>query len=374
MQRNKKIFEKGGEKILSKSPKISVIMSVYNGEEYLEETLDSICNQSFKDWELVAINDCSTDTTLSILEKYASVDERIKIHTNEVNLRLPASLNKALSLAQGKYIARMDADDICLPDRFEKQYKFMEENPDVALSSCHFMTLKNGVYTSGGGGGRCDSEFIKARLLLTNPILHPGVIAKADVMKTLQYSTNVTCTEDLELWTRFAKAGYKIQIQPEYLMIYRLHEKQITQNSLDRQHKEVAKILQDYYSYFLEALNEQRADFCVNGLYFREKPDVKKFCEFYKWLKATNKKKKNFESFALDYIAFEILAEYKRCGITKAELINVLVNFNLFFLLKEIPTRKKRTAEDGLKCIAAAEKIGLKHISGPVEFPVFSKN
>ncbi len=359
--------------ILNKIPKISVIMSVYNGEDYLEETLDSICNQTFKDWELVAINDCSTDTTLSILERYASTDERIKVHTNEVNLRLPASLNKALTFAQGKYIARMDADDICLPDRFEKQYAFMEKNSDVALSSCRFMTLKNGVYTSGGGGSRCDYDFIKARLLLTNPILHPGVIAKAEVIKELKYSTNVTCTEDMELWTRIVKAGYKIQLQPEYLMIYRLHEKQITQNSLDRQHKEVAKILQDYYSYFLETLNEQQIDFCINGLYFREKTDVRKFCKFYKWLKATNKKKKNFESFALDYVAFEILAEYKRCGITKAELINALVNFNLFFLLKEIPERKKRTTEDGLKCIAAAEKIGLKHTSGPVDFPVFSK-
>lgn len=357
---------------MNKAPKISVIMSVYNGEDYLAETLDSICNQSFKDWELVAINDCSTDTTLSILEKYASVDERIKIHTNEVNLRLPASLNKGLALAQGKYIARMDADDICLPDRFKKQFEFMETHPDVALSSCRFLTLKNGVYTSGGGGARCDSDFIKARLLLTNPILHPGVIAKADVIKELQYSTNVTCTEDLELWTRVVKAGYKIQIQPEYLMIYRLHEKQITQTSLDRQHKEVTIILQDYYAYFLETLDEQQAEFCINGLYFREKPDVKNFCKFYKWLKANNKKKKSFKSHAIDYAALEILAEYKRCGVSNKELIKALANFNLFFLIIEIPKRKKRTTADGLKCIAAAEKIGLKHTSGSVDFPAFS--
>ncbi len=358
---------------MSTTPKISVIMSVYNGEDYLAETLDSICNQSFKEWELVAINDCSTDSTLDILNKYAATDERIKVYTNEVNLRLPASLNKALSLAQGKYVARMDADDICLSDRFEKQYKFMEENPDVALSSCRFMTLKNGVVSSGGCGGRCDFESIKASLLLTNPILHPGVIAKADVIKELQYNTTVTCTEDLELWTRFAKSGYKIQIQPEYLVIYRLHDKQITQTSLDRQHKEVVKIEQDYYSYFLESMNEQQADFYINGLYFREKTDVNKFCEFYKWLKVINKKKKCFENDALDYAAFEILAEYKRCGITKKELIKAMACFNPFFLIKEIPDRKRRANEDGLKCIAAAEKIGLKHTSGPVEFPIFSK-
>lgn len=348
-------------------------MSVYNGEEYLKETLDSVCNQSFKDWEMIAINDCSNDSTLSILEEYAAKDERIKIYTNDVNLRLQKSLNKALELAQGKYIARIDADDIALPDRFEKQHQFMEENPDIDLSSCLFFTLKNGVYTSGGGGNRRDPEFIKARLLLTNPILHPGVIAKAHIMKELKYNPDFTCTEDLELWTRFIKAGYKIQLQPEYLMIYRLHDKQITQTSIERQHKEVAKIHEDYFSYFLKPMSAEQAAFCIHGLYFRTQKDIDKFCEFYKWIKTVNNKTKSFESHALDYSALEILAEYKRCGITKFEVFKAMANINLFFLLKEIPKRKSRATADGLKCIATAEKIGLKHTSGPVEFPTFSK-
>ena len=110
-----------------KTPEISVIMSVYNGEEYLESAIESVMNQTFKDWELIVINDCSTDSTAEILDRLAKKDERIKVHPNEVNLRLPKSLNKAISLCSGKYIARMDADDICLPERFEKQYKFMEE-------------------------------------------------------------------------------------------------------------------------------------------------------------------------------------------------------------------------------------------------------
>ena len=120
-------------------------MSVYNGEDYLTEAIDSVINQSFTEWELIVINDCSTDSTSEILGKYAAQDERIKVYTNEVNLRLPSSLNKAMSYAKGKYIARMDADDICLPERLEKQYNYMEENSDIALSSCRFMTLKNGV-------------------------------------------------------------------------------------------------------------------------------------------------------------------------------------------------------------------------------------
>ena len=193
-------------------PEISVIMSVYNGETYLEEAVESIINQTFTNWELVIINDCSTDSTSQILADFALKDERIKVHTNEVNLRLPTSLNKAISLCQGKYIARMDADDICLPDRLEKQYRFMEENSHVALSSCRFMTVKNGVYMSGGAGGRCDNDALKALLLVANPILHPGVIAKAEVMKSFGYDTTLTCTEDLELWTRMAAANMKMAI------------------------------------------------------------------------------------------------------------------------------------------------------------------
>ena len=188
---------------MNNAPKISLIMSVYNGEDYLSETIESVINQTFSEWEFIIINDCSTDNTANILNEYSLKDNRIKVHTNETNLRLPSSLNKALSLAEGKYIARMDADDICMPNRLQKQYDFMEANPNVDLSSCRFMTLRNGVYSSGGCGGKDDNESIKALLLVTNPILHPGIIAKSQVIKDLGYDKNFTCTEDMELWTRF---------------------------------------------------------------------------------------------------------------------------------------------------------------------------
>ena len=198
------------------SPEISAIMSVYNGETYLKEAIESVINQTFKNWEFIIINDCSTDSTAEILADFASKDERIKVYPNEVNLKLPASLNRAISLSQGKYIMRMDADDICLPDRFYKQYTFMEENSDTVLSSCRFMTVKNGVYMSGGAGGRCDNQAVRALLLVGNPILHPGIIARAEVMKKLNYDTTLTCTEDLELWTRMVIKNYKIEILPEF--------------------------------------------------------------------------------------------------------------------------------------------------------------
>lgn len=358
---------------MSQMPKISLIMSVYNGEDYLEEAIESVLNQTFRDFELIIINDCSTDSTSQILERFAQQDCRVKVHTNEVNLRLPSSLNKAISVAQGKYIARMDADDICLPDRLEKQFAFMEANPEVALSSCRYMTLKNGHIASGGCGGQCDHEYIKALLLVTNPILHPGIIAKAEAIRTLGYDKNFTCTEDLELWTRFVMAGYEIKLLPEYLMLYRLHDKQITGTTLEKQHREVVAVQKNYYGKLLKMMNPEQEAFYISGIYFREQTDIDQFCAFYKWLKKVNSRTKAVSQEALNYAMFEILAEYKRTGTSKAKLLKAMLLFGLPYLIKEIPGRKKRARADGLKCIASAEKAGLKHTGGTLEFPTFSK-
>lgn len=354
-----------------KTPEISVIMSVYNGETYLEEAIESVRNQTFKNWELIVINDCSNDSTAKILEDLASKDERIKVHTNEVNLRLPKSLNKAISLSSGKYIARMDADDICLPDRFEKQYKFMEENKDVALSSCRFMTVKNGVYMSGGAGGRCDNEAVRALLLIGNPILHPGVIAKADIIKQFNYDTTLTCTEDLELWTRMAMDNQKIEILPECLMIYRLHDKQITSTTLERQHVEVLKIQQKFYGTLLEEMTEEMGKFYISGIYFKENANIDNFLKYSAWLKKVLNK--NFDKNSVNYAILEVLAEYKRKGISKSEILKAMIRFNPLFLIKEFVRRKQSAKKDIEKCLKIANNLGLKQTSGTKEFPVFEK-
>jgi len=350
-------------------PAISVIMSVYNGETYLEEAIESVRNQTFKNWELIVINDCSTDSTAKILEDFLLKDERIKVHTNEVNLRLPASLNKAISLSAGKYIARMDADDICLPERLEKQYKFMEENSDVALSSCRFMTVKNGVYMSGGAGGRCDNQALRAMLLVANPILHPGVIAKAEVMKSFCYDTTHTCTEDLELWTRMAMAEQKIEILPECLLIYRLHDKQITSTTLERQHTEVLKIQEKYYGALLQKMDKNMQEFYISGIYFTEAPDIDKFLAYAKWLRSVSTD--NFDKNTINYALLEVLAEYKRCGVSKSDILKAMMTFNPCFLAKEIIRRKKTAPKDIEKCIKVAKNLGLKQTAGTNEFPIF---
>ena len=351
------------------APEISVIMSVYNGESYLEEAIESVMGQTFRDWELVIINDCSTDSTGEILAGFASRDARVRVYTNEVNLKLPSSLNKAVSLCKGKYIARMDADDICLPDRLEKQYKFMEKHRNTALSSCRFMTVKNGVYASGGAGGRCDNNALRAMLLAANPILHPGVIARAEVMRSFNYDKTLTCTEDLELWTRMATENQKMQILPECLLIYRLHDKQITATTLERQHTEVLKVQKKYYSALIGKMDEEMQKFYINGIYFKEDADIHKFIGYAKWLRKAAAK--SFDKQDIDYALLEILAEYKRCGVPKTDILRAMLKFNPFFLLKEIIRRKRTAKKDIEKCIKAALSSGLKQTAGTKKFPIF---
>ena len=112
-------------------PLVSVLMAVYNGEKYLLEAIESILNQTYTNFEFLIINDGSTDSTEEIILSYS--DQRIRYIKNEQNLKLIASLNKGLDLAKGKYIARMDADDISLPDRLEKQVNFLERNSTKLL-------------------------------------------------------------------------------------------------------------------------------------------------------------------------------------------------------------------------------------------------
>lgn len=355
------------------APKISLIMSVYNGEDYLAEAIDSVLAQTFSDFELIVINDCSTDSTEEILKGYEKKDSRVKVHTNEVNLRLPSSLNKAISFAKGKYIARMDADDICLPDRLEKQFAFMENNPHISLSSCRFMTIKNGNISSGGCGGKDDNETVKALLLVTNPILHPGIIAKAEVIRELGYDKNFTCTEDMELWTRFVMAGHKVEIMNEYLMIYRLHDKQITTTTLEKQHREIVAVQKCYFAHLLEPMSAEQEEFYISGIYFRDNTDVAKFRKFYKWIKSVNRRKKAVADDAIDYAMLVILAEYKRNGISKLQLISGLLSFPISFLIKEFSARGARARADGIRCIQSAENFGLVRTGGTDDFPTFSK-
>ncbi len=221
---------------------ISVVMSVYNAEKHLDEAIQSILNQTYKNFEFIIINDGSTDKSLEIIEKYKSQDTRIVFISRE-NRGLVASLNEGIELAQGKYIARMDADDISLPQRFEKQIHFMKENElDVCGS---WISKFRGSSNLGITKYPEDDANIKFRLLFMSSFAHPTVIFKKSILDTDSKYRNVKA-EDYQLWTELALAGFRMGNVPQILLKYRVHKNQLTKNKKELNLS--SKLISTHYS------------------------------------------------------------------------------------------------------------------------------
>lgn len=208
------------------SPKISVILPVYNGEKYLSEAINSILSQTYRDFELIVINDCSSDRTSEILASYT--DDRLRIVNNSSNLKTSRSLNKGIELAQGQFIARMDADDISLPIRFEKQIAFLESHPEIGVvGSCIKQIDENGNFIRNIFL-QTRSETIKWELFFGSPLAHPAVMMRAEVVKSSGgYSNNVFFAADYELWTRLIKITRFANLS-EFLLFYRMHSENVS--------------------------------------------------------------------------------------------------------------------------------------------------
>lgn len=201
--------------------KISVIMSVYNSEATLRESIDSILAQTYPDWEFIICNDASTDGTQAILEEYAEKDpERFILLKNEENKRLAFSLNRCLEKATGFYVARMDGDDISLPERFEKQVLFLRTHPEYQLVG----TAMQRFDETGLAGIECPPEIpTRNYLKKTCPFNHATIMTYKSVFDRLQGYTVAPRTErgqDYDLWFRFYYEGYEgyNMLQPLYLV------------------------------------------------------------------------------------------------------------------------------------------------------------
>ena len=204
-------------------PKISVIMSVYSGEKHLRQAVDSILNQTVSDLEFIVIDDASQDGTSRILGSYS--DSRIKVHRNSENLGLTRSLNQTLDLASGKYIARMDADDISLPDRLARQIAFLDIHPDIGIVGTALRRISmRGTKIGGVVRKPLSDTAIRWACLLENPITHPSVMMRRSVLMEhgLRYDPSFQTSQDYELWVRMLQVCKAANL-PEPLLLYRVH-------------------------------------------------------------------------------------------------------------------------------------------------------
>ena len=266
---------------LTELPKISVLMSVYNGEQYLHEAINSILNQTFADFEFIIVDDGSNDSSHTIIKSYD--DKRIKYIKNEVNIGLSKSLNIAISLAKGKYIARMDADDLSYPERFAKQINFLDSNHDITICGTQMNEL--GKIYQVSNFPLTHNEMCIA-LLSGNPLAHPSVMWRKEDFdkKDFKYNEAYKTTQDYELWSRvlYKLKGANLN---ESLLHYRAHDNQVSANQSDSQRDNSIRVKLDQLKYFDLNPSEEEIGFhlCMfnNDFYFkRDANTIKKVDEW----------------------------------------------------------------------------------------------
>ncbi|MEM9006734.1 MAG: glycosyltransferase [Cyanobacteria bacterium P01_F01_bin.86] len=229
--------------MLKSFPKISVIMSVYNGSpDYLRESVDSILQQSFTDFEFIIIDDCSSDDSWSILSEYALSDRRILLLRNQQNMGLTKSLNKALNLARGEYIARQDADDISMPTRFDKQVTWLTEHAETVLVSSEIQRIRPDGTFGQVTERACPSELLSWHLLFHNQLGgHSQVMFRRQpVVDIGGYNEAYRYSQDYELWCRLAAVG-NLAVLPEALLHQRFHAGSISARKQSAQSKLVCE-------------------------------------------------------------------------------------------------------------------------------------
>lgn len=214
---------------------ISVLMSVFNGDVFLRRAVESIVAQTFSDFEFVIVDDASTDKTSEILAEYAARDSRIHVFRNERNLGLTASLNVGLSHCRGRYVARMDADDVAEPERFMTQYWFMEEHPDVAASGTCVRVIDEEGKMLGEKTLALTYEEVKSKMLFNNQFIHSTLFFRADILKDSGgYNEKFKKSQDYELMLRLC-SRYPVVNLREKLLKFRLHGDSLSWTSRDQQ-------------------------------------------------------------------------------------------------------------------------------------------
>ena len=215
--------------MMGSTPKITVLMPLFNGERFVREAIESILNQTFTDFEFLIIDDGSTDGSVEIFASYD--DPRIRLITNGENLGVTASLNRGVDLARGEYLARMDCDDVSLPTRLAEQVSFLDGNPDCAMVAAKVtMTDEDG---NDCGAWLDDWKTVTHEALCrflprANCIAHPGIMIRKAILSRYRYNELQHVAQDYDLWLRMCADGLVISKLEKPLLRYRIHSASVT--------------------------------------------------------------------------------------------------------------------------------------------------
>lgn len=242
-------------------PKVSIVLPTYNGQEYIRESIDSIIKQTYEDWELIIVNDCSTDETLTIIREYQKLDERIYVINNKENKKLPASLNIGFEYAQGQYYTWTSDDNMYLPDAIEKMVRYLENNKNEYM----VCTQMNFISEKG--------EFVRLNTPYSNEYLLIGdcvgacFLYRCEVVKSVgEYDLDYFLVEDYEYWLRVLFKYGNIAYIDEALYNYRIHENSLTATKRKGVLYNNSRMRTRYIHELVEGLNERKNWLCQ--LYF----------------------------------------------------------------------------------------------------------
>ena len=251
-----------------KSPKVTVLMPVYNGEKYLHEAIKSILNQTFMDFEFIIIHDPSTDRTAEILQSYH--DPRIKIINNEKNIGLTRSLNKGLKIARGEYIARMDADDVSIPERLEKEVNFLNQNRNIGLVGTYYLLINENGNVLHAVRPLTDDRELKEKLFIENQFGHGSVMFRRECIEKVGfYREEIEPAEDHDLWLRIAEF-FEVANIPEFLYKWRLNFNSVSVARKKQQEK---------YALLAIELAKERKQFGKDRLQTRSRQEIDSFSD-----------------------------------------------------------------------------------------------
>jgi glycosyltransferase involved in cell wall biosynthesis len=229
------------------SPKVSVLLPVYNAESYLRRAIESVLVQTFTDFELLALDDGSTDKSLSILREFAGKDSRVRVISRE-NRGLVVTLNELIAKSESQYLARMDADDICRPQRFERQVSYFDAHPDcVAVGTRSLIIDSDGMPITETTNELAHDEIELAHLSGAGEsrMCHPSVMIRRDaIMQVGQYRREYQFAEDLDLFLRLGEIG-KLANLPDVLLEYRQHMESIGYTHGDLQRNAARQALRE---------------------------------------------------------------------------------------------------------------------------------
>lgn len=297
------------------SPMATVVIAVYNGGSYIKETIESVLQQDYEDFELLLIDDGSTDDSVEIIRSFQ--DSRMTLIQQYKNLGIVGNGNCGFALAQGKYIFLLGHDDLCRKQRLSKQIDFMEKNPNIGIC---------GSWMHPFPAGRqeirypCQPEMIQCELLFSNPVGAPSTVLRKQVLleAQLSYRKEYACAEDYDLWVQAAQKGVTIANLPEALVDYRIHERQMSSQSRSRQLAVTEKIQYEQLCSLgiVPTQEERKLHFGIGiGQLIFESVWIERYANWFIKLSQTNKK-----SAKLPIATFQWLLEKRWEAICKGSV------------------------------------------------------